>query len=747
MAYRPITATPAKKGFINASMDRANRTTAASDFANIKGVNSNVTNLKPFTTSHKFSAYVEDSDTDDDGHNGGGAKLTPQPRGVTSEKTMRFQDYYDDYRVAGGGASLSAPRPKAQASAFFSPQTIRWGKSVAFANAVSKQAESETNDEHESQSDNGDDLSSCDGAETVATSHKTVTTGRSGGTQGSSPNTMMSPGYSTTTPKAKAFTGGDPMQFMQTVPAHFAPRPDSRLVTGAPPPAFDLASNLSNLVGQVIARATQSTPGSLRSDGRSPGMADGQPVVAQDVFQANSTAASPFSATSALRQRGNNVNADIFRSNNLSSPGSITSSLIHRDSLGSGNGISPSKLQRRSGYDISWEDLLAQTREAFSQLALPQVSEQPVTFTPSIPASDMLNMLTSGFTTRPAFDLATSPNFEPFIPGASMVNQTVNPVVKIDELPYEAKVSDIIAFVGGNAKILNDADEPVHIMMERLTAKTGAAYIEFYDFDSAMKVVDKHRQSKAHGKPVRINTRIVTVSIASQDQLLKDLFPYARDVNWMVGQPHIQVPPEKFKGFVTDEELIQLVKNIEFPFRVSSCPLLTTSTPTDLSWQGPYTKSCPQRSVETLISILKKLPWHMTAYITIRQRHRVYKTVVDMIQALQGAIYNSDHRRPAVGGGGGGPMSSFSEVLNEKLLKRLVRAAMGCPGFSPLMKDDIAFISSLDERQAMEYGVPGSAARWRHIYTLIPNPGVPGDVVEVRCPFPPSLPVLPPHLC
>ena len=131
----------------------------------------------------------------------------------------------------------------------------------------------------------------------------------------------------------------------------------------------------------------------------------------------------------------------------------------------------------------------------------------------------------------------------------------------------------------------------------------------------------------------------------------------------------------------------------------------------------------------------------MTAYITIRQRHRVYKTAVDMIQALQGAIYNSDHQhhnRRAVAGGPTPP--SYSEVLNEKLLKRLVRAAMGCPGFSPLMKDDIAFVSSLDERQAMESGVSPSAGRWRHIYTLIPNPGVPGDVVEVYFPSQPPSP-------
>lgn len=161
--------------------------------------------------------------------------------------------------------------------------------------------------------------------------------------------------------------------------------------------------------------------------------------------------------------------------------------------------------------------------------------------------------------------------------------------------------------------------------------------------------------------------------------------------------------------------------------------------------QVPYTKACPQRSVETMISIIRKLPWHMAAYITIRQQYRIYKAAVDMIQILQLTIYNSDHhRRPAYLAPGvmAGDCMRISELLNEKLLKRLVRAAMGCPGFSPLLKDNIAFISSLDERQMMEYGVPAHANRWRHMYALVPNPALPADVIDVCSPFSSSLPFL-----
>ena len=132
----------------------------------------------------------------------------------------------------------------------------------------------------------------------------------------------------------------------------------------------------------------------------------------------------------------------------------------------------------------------------------------------------------------------------------------------------------------------------------------------------------------------------------------------------------------------------------------------------------------------------------MTHYITIRQRYRIYKAAVDMIAVLQGAIYNSDRHRPF-----GYDNMRMAEVLNEKLLKRVIRAAMSCPGFSPLMKDNIAFVSSLDAGQVANYVVPEHANRWRHVYTLMPNPNIPADVIDVRLPtfsfpFQPSLPSL-----
>lgn len=565
MAYQPITVTPAKKEASYVSMISAARNSTAS--VKMNGISSNAASLQAFMTPHKHSTYIEDSDTDDDGYIGGGAKLTPQPRSTNSEKTTRFQGYneYSD-------KSLSGPRAKATPVALFSPDTKIWSNSIALAQRVPKQPKVEINNESDAQR-NSDDQSYIAGAHTVAASRETAATGVCNGTQGTSPGTMTSQVYTTSTPKTTGWTGSKATQFVQTVPAHFAPRQDSRTLTNAPPPSFDLPANVTRLVDQVIARATQSTPGSVKSaaTGQSPGMVIGQAT--QDVFQADSAVGSPLKVPSSLAQRACNNGADIFRHSIFSSPGSVTSSITHRGSLGSGSGsgISPGQLHGRSGlHHIDWQQLVSESREEFAKVVLPQLNDQPATFNTAVPASDTLNLLTSSFTTRPSLDLATSPDFEPFVQSASKANTPIFPVVKIDELPYEARVSDVIGFLGGNAKILNDADEPVHIMLERITAKTGAAYVEFYDFESAMRVVDKHRQAKAHGKPVRIGSRIVNVSMSSQDQLLRDLFPYARHVNWIAGQPHIMVPAEQFKGFVTDEELISLVKNVEFPHRVSA---------------------------------------------------------------------------------------------------------------------------------------------------------------------------------
>jgi hypothetical protein len=517
----------------------------------MKSLNVKDGTLLSLLTPRKASISSDDEDQEGEG---GGVPLTPQPRpGDKAQNTVNYQEH----NASGGGVSLSASRLKDKPSCIWSAEP-KSAKSVTFFGTDTIGA-----NEH-----NHDYNSSDEEAQAAAPSLKTATT--SSETQGLSPHSVSTDGNNAYTPHSKIWNSEDAKRFVKTVPVGFAPRPVSRPgLTNEPPPSFDLGNKVSNLVGHVITNAGHVTPGSVKSTGTG---AIPSPSKSADVFQRKPVPVA-LGASSTFIHRGNGHYKNSSLATTVSGVNSpmARSSIVHRDSLGSFTGLSPGQLQKRPELhnNVGLQQIIEQTREAFAQLPLSQQNTQPTTFDYGGLKSEMLNYLTGGFTTLPAVDIALSQECEPFIENALRARPSSYPVLKIEELPYEAKVSDIIAFVGGNAKILNDADEPVHVMMERITAKTGSAYVEFYDFESAIKVVDKHHQAKAHGKPIRISTRIVSVSISSQDALLKDLFPYARQVTWVGGQPRIDVPPQEFKGFVTEEELISLCKNVEFPQRVS----------------------------------------------------------------------------------------------------------------------------------------------------------------------------------
>lgn len=121
--------------------------------------------------------------------------------------------------------------------------------------------------------------------------------------------------------------------------------------------------------------------------------------------------------------------------------------------------------------------------------------------------------------------------------------------------------------------MLNDTDEPVHIIMERVTGKTTDAYVELHTLEDASKAVEKHHQNLDRGRVTRIGQRPVEIELSSQAALMKDLFPNARGVFWAGLHPHVlpdndQEPWDNFKGFVSNEEMTMLVKHVEVPHRV-----------------------------------------------------------------------------------------------------------------------------------------------------------------------------------
>lgn len=105
----------------------------------------------------------------------------------------------------------------------------------------------------------------------------------------------------------------------------------------------------------------------------------------------------------------------------------------------------------------------------------------------------------------------------------------------------------------------------------------------------------------------------------------------------------------------------------------------------------------------------------MTELITLRQRHAIYNACFSLIRLLSSAIAHGRHE----------------EILNEPLRKRLVHAAMTCPGFTVVQKDNIATIVDMSESRRLEYGLPRFASSWLHLYALSPKANFPLDMIEV----------------
>uniref|UniRef100_A0A8H7K220 RRM domain-containing protein n=1 Tax=Bionectria ochroleuca TaxID=29856 RepID=A0A8H7K220_BIOOC len=317
--------------------------------------------------------------------------------------------------------------------------------------------------------------------------------------------------------------------------------------------------------------------------------------------------------------------------------------------------------------------------------------------------SDKLKALTSTPSGYPSFSTAMAPEFFPFVEGSKQHKTVNHGVVKIRNIPFDTKRAEVIAFLGRNSKILNDSDEPVHIIMERVTSKTMDAYVEFCTLEDAMKAVERHHLNIMNGRVSRLGDRPVDVELSDQGCLMKDLFPLAVGIFWDGSRPEFKAqkpdqPWENFKGFISEEEMTMLVKHVEVPHR------------------SPFSKDCPQRPYECLISTLKKFPWSYTDHITISQRRAVFKATCELLRLLARSIYKTDNHLH----------------LNRQLYRRVASAAMGCHGFTPLMKDDIAawFAQMSDEEQQLGYGQPPYAFGWRHQYAMCLKPGMPPDVVE-----------------
>ncbi|RWA14186.1 hypothetical protein EKO27_g932 [Xylaria grammica] len=319
--------------------------------------------------------------------------------------------------------------------------------------------------------------------------------------------------------------------------------------------------------------------------------------------------------------------------------------------------------------------------------------------------SEMLQTLTENG--KPSLQDLLDPRFLPFTETYRYAfPPEENGVIIIKNIPYETTRGEIIALLGKTSKVLNDRHEPIHIIMDRVTSKTQDAYCELSSLDAAVEMVERFKKGAENGRVGRIGNRVVEVELSSQTTLMTTLFPSSRyGVTWMGTRPHIVsgsgYPWENFRGFFTEEEMVMLSKHVENGQRAA------------------YGRICPERPYECMISTLRKIPWYMAEYITIKQRHSVYESCMKMIETLSNRV---NHRDPEDNTG--------AKRLTPQLLDRLVTSAMLCSGFSVVQKHNIATVAGLLDEKCREFNQPRFPESWRHQWTLAPKAGMPIDVLE-----------------
>ncbi|KAI1339260.1 hypothetical protein F5Y15DRAFT_423982 [Xylariaceae sp. FL0016] len=139
--------------------------------------------------------------------------------------------------------------------------------------------------------------------------------------------------------------------------------------------------------------------------------------------------------------------------------------------------------------------------------------------------------------------------------------------IRITNIPFHITRAEVLAMLGRSPKVLNDADEPVHIIMDPYTNKTGDAYVEFLTPDDAMNCVDRLDDSVRNGKILKLGDRAVAVHLATQAQLQKAHFQFASGIDWTFPCPTLeknsQFGFDNFKHFFSADEMCLMAKNAE----------------------------------------------------------------------------------------------------------------------------------------------------------------------------------------
>lgn len=251
----------------------------------------------------------------------------------------------------------------------------------------------------------------------------------------------------------------------------------------------------------------------------------------------------------------------------------------------------------------------------------------------------------------PSYEFASKPENLPFFEAARQAQPAQWGVLKIGNIPYSLTKQEVLGLLGRNAKIVTpDLGVPIHIIMDRTTGKTMDCYVEFFSTGDAQAALNK---CLLRGSQLRLGDRVIDVALSSQDALLAELFPKAKNVEWRNGRPLIRQSTDAFnsgfKTFVTHEELLQLYSHAEKPHRSN------------------YTQKCLQRPYECMISTLSKFPWFAVDLYTVNSRDEIFDKTLSLIKLLM----NQLRRGPDI----------WIPHLHESLLIDLLYAGLNVPAF------------------------------------------------------------------
>ncbi|RMD42584.1 hypothetical protein DV735_g2568, partial [Chaetothyriales sp. CBS 134920] len=249
----------------------------------------------------------------------------------------------------------------------------------------------------------------------------------------------------------------------------------------------------------------------------------------------------------------------------------------------------------------------------------------------------------------------------PFLDLTRSVVLSNKPIISIKNIPYNITHCEIQQFVSDfvlpeyltHLSAPGTSSLPILIMMERCTGKTKDCFIEMPSPNVAAACIERVENLVMDGRPPRMAQRVVTVEMSCQGELMRELFPRAKNIRWdpTTGSP-IRLPVVNGYGgsFLTRAELKNVVRFAKRP---------------QGSW---FTVGRRQRTYAFMISTLAKFPW-ASVYYTLEDRDLLFKAYHNQLCALLYKILVED----AAG-------------LDAGLVAAFVDAGVNCPGFSESQK-------------------------------------------------------------